>query len=96
VIERVTGGLPSIGLPAVSWKEIPPLLRVVAPCFLMIIAQSAATARAYASLDHEILEARFLATSYACSINGASRRVRLPGFRRPGCWLFTDILRAPQ
>ena len=24
-----------------------------------------------------------------CSINGASRRVRLPGFRFPGCWLLT-------
>ena len=50
VIERVTGGLPSIGLPAVRWKEIPPLLLVAASCFLMIIAQSAATARAYAPL----------------------------------------------
>jgi sulfate permease, SulP family len=49
VIERVTGGLPSIGLPAVRWKEIPPLLLVAASCFLMIIAQSAATARAYAA-----------------------------------------------
>ena len=30
LIERVTGGLPPIGLPDVSWKEIPPLLPVAA------------------------------------------------------------------
>jgi high affinity sulfate transporter 1 len=56
VIERVTGGLPPIGLPDVSWREIPPLLPVVASCFLMIVAQSAATARAYASRHRQTLD----------------------------------------
>ena len=56
LIERVTGGLPPIGLPDVSWKEIPPLLPVAASCFLMIVAQSAATARAYASRHHQKLD----------------------------------------
>ena len=53
VIQGVTGGLPLIGLPNVSWGEIPPLLAVSASCFLMIVTQSAATARAYASRDSQ-------------------------------------------
>ena len=56
VIERVTVGLPSIGLPNVSLQEIPPLLPAAASCFLMIIAQSAATARAYASRYRQTLD----------------------------------------
>lgn len=53
LIQRVTGGLPAIGLPDVSWREIPQLLPVSASCFLMIVTQSAATARAYASRDNQ-------------------------------------------
>jgi SulP family sulfate permease len=56
VIARVAGGLPAIGIPAVSLKEIPPLIPVAVSCFLMIVAQSAATARAYASRHHQILD----------------------------------------
>ena len=53
VIQRVTGGLPPIGLPDVSWREIPQLLPVSVSCFLMIVTQSAATARAYAFRDSQ-------------------------------------------
>jgi SulP family sulfate permease len=56
VIQRITGGLPSIGLPDVRWGEIRPLLPVAGSCFLMIVAQSAATARAYASRHREPLD----------------------------------------
>jgi high affinity sulfate transporter 1 len=56
LIERVTGGLPPIGLPNVSWAETTSLLPIAASCFLMIIAQSAATARAYASRHRETLD----------------------------------------
>src|SRR6266849_2819764 len=56
VIQAVTGGLPLIGLPDVSWAEIPPLLPVAGSCFLMIVAQSAATARAYASHHRQALD----------------------------------------
>jgi len=56
VIQKVTGGLPPIGLPDVSWREIRPLLPVAGSCFLMIVAQSAATARAYASRHRQILD----------------------------------------
>ena len=42
----VPGGLPSLGLPLVSWGETLQLLPTAASCFVVIIAQSAATARA--------------------------------------------------
>ena len=56
VIQAVSGGLPPIGLPDVSWAEIPPLLPVAGSCFLMIVAQSAATTRAYASHHRQALD----------------------------------------
>jgi sulfate permease, SulP family len=48
VIGPVPGGLPSIKLPEVGWDDILALLPVAASCFVMIIAQSAATSRVYA------------------------------------------------
>jgi MFS superfamily sulfate permease-like transporter len=48
VIRPVPGGLPSIGLPDVTWSEIVALVPVAAPCFVMIIVQSAATSRIFA------------------------------------------------
>lgn len=56
IIQGIAGGLPPIGLPHVSWGEIPPLLPVSASCFLMIVTQSAATARAYASRHRQTLD----------------------------------------
>jgi sulfate permease, SulP family len=56
VIGPVAGGLPRLRLSAVSWGEVLALLPVAGSCFLMIIAQSAATARAYASRHHESLD----------------------------------------
>src|SRR5262245_31326349 len=56
VIGPVAGGLPRIGVPAVKWEEVLALLPVAASCFLMIIAQSAATARAYASRHRQTLD----------------------------------------
>jgi sulfate permease, SulP family len=48
VIGPLPGGLPPIGLPDVTWSEILALLPVAASCFVMIIAQSAATSRVFA------------------------------------------------
>ena len=56
VIGPIPGGLPRLGLPAVGWREVWMLLPVAASCFLMIVAQSAATARAYASRHRESLD----------------------------------------
>ena len=45
----VPSGLPSIGLPSgVGWDDVGPLLATCVSMFLVIIAQSAATSRAYA------------------------------------------------
>ena len=48
-IGPVRGALPSLGLPLVTWSETLQLLPVAASCFVVIIAQSAATARAVAA-----------------------------------------------
>jgi high affinity sulfate transporter 1 len=48
VIGTVPGGLPAIGVPAITWAEILKLLPVSFSCFIVILAQSAATSRAYA------------------------------------------------
>jgi high affinity sulfate transporter 1 len=51
----VPGGLPQIGLPAANAGYILPLLPVALSCFLVILAQSAATSRAYATRYRERL-----------------------------------------
>ena len=52
-IGPVQGGLPSFGLPLATWSETLQLLPVAASCFVVIIAQSAATARAVAARYEE-------------------------------------------
>jgi sulfate permease, SulP family len=47
-IGTVQGGLPVIGFPVVPPEQIPELLGVALACFVVILAQSAATSRAYA------------------------------------------------
>ena len=53
VIGPVAGGLPHLGLPEVTWHEVEMLVPVAGSCFVMIVAQSAATARFYAARHHE-------------------------------------------
>lgn len=55
-IGPVPGGLPSFGLPDVSWREVQTLLPVAASCVAMIIAQSAATSRAFAERYDESVD----------------------------------------
>ncbi|ACL16759.1 SulP family inorganic anion transporter [Methanosphaerula palustris] len=47
-IGTVPGGFPLIAFPAVPLDQVPNLLGVAAACFIVILAQSAATSRAYA------------------------------------------------
>ncbi len=53
IIGPIAGGLPSIRFPMVAWREMLLLLPVAGSCFVMIIAQSAATSRAFAMRYHE-------------------------------------------
>ena len=53
VIGPVPGGLPMLRWPDVTWRETVDLVPVAASCFVMIIAQSAATSRVYGIKHHE-------------------------------------------
>jgi SulP family sulfate permease len=53
VIGAVPGGLPSLSLPPLKLSEANQVLATAASCFIVIIAQSAATARAYANRYNE-------------------------------------------
>jgi SulP family sulfate permease len=53
IIGPIAGGLPHLGLPNVHWSDIQPLIPVAGSCFVMIVAQSAATARIYAVRHHQ-------------------------------------------
>jgi len=49
VVGSVPRGLPSLGLPALGWHDAAALLGVAVSMFVVILAQSAATSRAYSS-----------------------------------------------
>jgi sulfate permease, SulP family len=55
VVGRVSGGLPHLHLPHAQASELTPLIGISLSCFVMIVAQSAATARFYASRHHQVL-----------------------------------------
>jgi len=56
IIGPVTGGLPHLGLPHASSKDLQMLIGIAGSCFVMILAQSAATARFYAEHHHQSLD----------------------------------------
>ena len=56
VIGPVAGGLPALAVPDVSWKDAAAVVPLVGSCFVMIVAQSAATARAYAVRHQQRLD----------------------------------------
>lgn len=53
VLGPVPGGLPHLGFGNLSWRDTELLFPVALSCFVMIIAQSAATSRAYATRHHQ-------------------------------------------
>lgn len=55
-VGAVAGGLPWIGLHRIPAKEILPLLPIAGSCAIMIVTQSAATARAYALRHRQALD----------------------------------------
>ncbi len=56
IIGPMARGLPHLGLPDVSWSDARALLPVTGSCFVVIVAQSAATARAYATRHNQQLD----------------------------------------
>jgi SulP family sulfate permease len=55
-IGPVVGGLPHLALPDLNWRDAISLLGVAASCAIMIVTQSAATARVYAGRHHQRLD----------------------------------------
>jgi high affinity sulfate transporter 1 len=56
IVGPVPGGLPHLELPHASWKDLQMLIGIAGSCFVMIVAQSAATARVYATRHHQELD----------------------------------------
>jgi high affinity sulfate transporter 1 len=48
VVGEVPSGLPQFGLPEITWENVEKVLPISLSCFIVILAQSAATSRAYA------------------------------------------------
>jgi SulP family sulfate permease len=76
VIGPVEGGLPSLSLPQVTWSETLAVLPVAMSCFVMIIAQSAATSRIYAIRHQERVDENadilgLAAANAAAAVSGA-------------------------
>ena len=73
---RSQGGLPSLALPNVTWSETVAVLPVALSCFVMIIAQSAATSRVYAIKHQERVDENadilgLAAANAAAAVSGA-------------------------
>jgi len=47
LIGPVSGGLPPLALPEISWEHVRQLIPIAGACFVMIITQSSATSRAF-------------------------------------------------
>ena len=76
VIGPVPGGLPSLKWPNVTWSQTLALTPVAASCFVMIIAQSAATSRIYAVKNKERVDENadilgLAAANVAAAVSGA-------------------------
>jgi MFS superfamily sulfate permease-like transporter len=76
VIGSVAGGLPHLSLPVLNWTRVHQLLPIAGSCFLMIVAQSAVTARAYAAKHHQVLDQNrdlvgISAANVAAALSGA-------------------------
>ena len=55
IVGSVPAGLPPVGLPHVSWGQVPGLAGVAASIFVVVLAQSAATSRSFAQKREEPL-----------------------------------------
>jgi len=76
IIGPVAGGLPHLVRPDLSWRDIQLMTPVAGSCVVMIIAQSAATARIYATRNHQRLDENtdlmgLAAANAAAALSGA-------------------------
>jgi sulfate permease, SulP family len=76
VIGPVPGGLPSLAFPRVGWREVLVLLPIAVSCFVIIIAQSAATSRVFAVRHRERVDENadilgLSAANAAAAVSGA-------------------------
>ena len=56
MIGPVAGGLPRLHIPAVGWRDVELLTPVAFSCLVIVVAQSAATARVYATRHNQPLD----------------------------------------
>jgi len=56
IVGPVIGGLPRLGIPSMTWSDINRLVPIAGSCVVMIVAQSAATARFYAAHHQQPLD----------------------------------------
>ena len=68
-------GLPSIGMPDVTWSDVPALIGTAVSIFVLVLAQSAATSRAYAAkyndhFDENVDLVGLSAASVAAGLSG--------------------------
>jgi sulfate permease, SulP family len=56
IVGPIAGGLPHFAHLAVGWRDLPPLIPIAASCSIMIVTQSAATARVYAARHQQQLD----------------------------------------
>ena len=56
LVGPVAGGLPHLSLPSMRWEVLWSLVPIAASCFVMIVAQSSVTARAYAARHRQAFD----------------------------------------
>jgi high affinity sulfate transporter 1 len=88
VVGAVPSGLPRFALPDVTWSDVPLVLPIAFSCFIVILAQSAATSRAYAlryrdpfSQDTDLVGLSLANAAAACSgtfvVNGSPTKTAI-------------------
>lgn len=56
LVGPVAGGLPHVSIPALEWRVLWDLVPIAGSCFVMIVAQSSVTARAYAARHRQAFD----------------------------------------
>ena len=73
-IGPLAGGLPTLGIPDVGWADVRPLLGIAGSIVVIILAQSAATSRAYAAKYNDEFDENIdlVGLGAACAMAGVS------------------------